>query len=91
MVYPLKQLILCGNVLGLSNFTVPSLSPCSHSRTISSYLHVKCVYVLLSKIGLATHAFFPLGNIILNTKNIYMRYSNEQTRFYTSMLMLYVI
>ena len=58
--------MLCGNVLGLSNFTVSSLSPCSHSCTISFNMYVKCVYVLFSKIGLATHAFLPFGNIILN-------------------------
>ena len=57
--------MLCGNVLGLSNFTVSTLSPCSHSCTISSNMYVKCVHVLLPKIGLATHAFLPFGNTIL--------------------------
>ena len=54
--------MLCGNVLGLSNVIVSSLSPCSRSCTISSNIYVKCMYFLLSKIGLATHAFLPFGN-----------------------------
>ena len=41
--------MLCGNVLGWSNVIVSSLSPCSHSRTISSNMYVKRMYFLLSK------------------------------------------
>ena len=58
--------MLCGNVLGMSNVIVPSLSPCSCSCTISSNMYVKCLYSLLSKICLATHAFLPFGNSSLN-------------------------
>ena len=94
--------MLCGNVLGLSNFTVSSLSPCSRSCTISSNMYVKCVYVLPSKIGLATHAFLPFGNIILNLVfperkykkyliQVYEIYDNEQTRFCSGLLTLCVI
>ena len=35
--------MMCGNVLGLSNFIVSSLCPCSRSYMTSSDMCVKCV------------------------------------------------
>ena len=74
--------VLCGNVLGLSNFMVSSLSPCICSCTMLSNMYAKCVHVLLSSIGLATHAFLPFGNIILNLvfpERKYKKYLYELT------------
>ena len=58
--------MLYGNVLGLLNVIVSSLSPGSRSCTISSNMYVKCMYSLLSKVGLATHASLPFRNSSLN-------------------------
>ena len=52
--------MLCGDVLGLSNVIVSSLSPCSHSCIISSNMYVKCMYYLLS------NAVLPFGSSSLN-------------------------
>ena len=58
--------MLCGNVLGLSNVIVSSLSPCSRSCTISSK-HVCQVYVFFALQNWFSYpCFLPFGNSSLN-------------------------